>query len=119
MDNLGKTTTIAHILPSHEINTQWQKVNPKPNSCSHNKIINNPILTYRVSFEDFCDVAKSGNQQENNLTKIGYILDMKIGKKQNPYFFGLFIITPQKKFKPPHSKNWPPKLLLSTMHKFI
>jgi hypothetical protein len=70
MENLGKITTIACILPLHEVNTQGQKTNPKPNSCSHSKVINNSISTYKVS-EGFCDVAKSGNHQENNLAKFG------------------------------------------------
>jgi hypothetical protein len=69
MENLGKTTTISRILPLHEVNTQRQKANLKPNSCSHSKVINNSISTYKVSFEGFCDVAKSGNHQENNLAK--------------------------------------------------
>jgi hypothetical protein len=101
MDNLGKTTKIAPILPLDEINTQQQKENPKPNSHSHNKVIINSISVYKVSFEGFCDVAKSGNHQENNLTKFGYILNMKVRKKRNPYFFWLPTRTPQKKFKPP------------------
>jgi len=71
MKNLGPTTTIAHILPLHEVNTQQQKANPKPNSRSHSKVINNFISTYKVSFEGFCDVAKCGNHQENNLAKFG------------------------------------------------
>jgi hypothetical protein len=71
MENLGKTTTIAHSLPFHEANTQRQKANPKPNSRSHSKVIRNSISMYKVSFEGFCDVAKSGNHQENNLAKFG------------------------------------------------
>jgi hypothetical protein len=44
MDNLGKTTKNARILPFHEINTQQQKENPKPNSHSHSKVIIKKII---------------------------------------------------------------------------
>jgi hypothetical protein len=105
LDNLGKTTKIACILPLHEINTLQQKENPKPNSHSHNKVIINSILAYKVCFEGFCDVAKSGNHQENNLAKFGYILDMKVRKIHNPYFFWLPTRTLQKKIQTSHSKK--------------
>lgn len=46
-------------------------------------------LLGRVFFlKAFCDVAaKVTIRPENDLAKIGYILDMKVGKKQNPSMF--------------------------------
>jgi hypothetical protein len=35
------------------------------------------ILPSRVFLEGFCDVSKIGDNPENNLTKFGYIPDMK------------------------------------------
>ncbi len=45
IDNLEKTTTMAHILPLHEVNKQQQTTNPKPNLHSHSKSISNSVLT--------------------------------------------------------------------------
>ncbi len=41
----------------------------------------------RVSFKGFCDGSQSDSHPENNLGKFGYILDMKVEKKQNPFIF--------------------------------